>query len=478
MAENTATKEAIVIGAGPNGLAAAVTLAQAGLKVKVYEKNDTVGGACRSAELLQSGFVHDTGSAIQPLAVESPFFRQLDLTGFGLKWCYPPAALAHPFDDGTAVVLKKSILDTASTLDEIDCPRYVKMMTPLVNCWEAIVDNIMFFPKVKLADYRALINFGLYARLSASGLAKSQFAGPRAQAFLAGLGVHAVMPLTRATSAAAGLMLGISGHARGWPFPVGGAQKITDALAAFLKSMGGEIFTNSPITNLKNLPGDSLQLLDITPRQLMQISGGLFPNNYRKKLEKFVYGPGVFKLDWILREPIPWKATAVKTAGTLHLGGGYSEILAAENAVWAGLPPEKPFVILTQTSLFDNSRGRDGQQVAWAYCHVPHGSPVDMTDRIEAQIERFAPGFRDIITARKATSPAVLEALHPNCIGGDITGGQLNLRRLLFPEISYQTPVKNIFLCSATTLPGPGVHGMCGYRAAQIALHSRNAAAV
>jgi phytoene dehydrogenase-like protein len=469
MSGSKATK-AIVVGSGPNGLAAAITLAKAGLQVSMYERNVSIGGACASAELIKPGYIHDVGSAVHPLAISSPFFRNLSLKQYGLEWTFPPSALAHPLDDGSAIILNKSVKDSAETLDYTDRKAYQVLMEPLVKRWEDLVDNLMFFPRLSFNHIRVMLRFGKYALFSAHGLAKNQFSGTRGRALFAGLGVHSVMRMDTNASAAAGLMLGIAAHASGWPFPVGGSQKITDAMAGYFSSLGGEIITGFDIKTIEQLPPHSKLLLDITPLQFLHMANTFLPEAYKNKLINYRYGPGVFKMDWILDGPIPWKASECLTAGTVHLGGQLEEIIAAENEVWCGKHPAKPFVLLSQPSLFDKSRINNSGHNVWAYCHVPNGSTIDMTERIEAQIERFAPGFKERIVGRKTASSNDLEQDNPNCVGGDITGGKLSFKRLVFPDISYNTPIKNTFLCSSTVPPGPGVHGMCGFRAAQIAL--------
>lgn len=470
MMSSSKPTNAIVVGSGPNGLAAAITLAQAGIQVSVYERNVSIGGACASAEFIKPGHIHDIGSSVHPLAISSPFFRKLSLKKYGLEWKFPPTALAHPLDDGSAVLLKKSVKDSAETLDPTDRKAYQVLMEPFVNRWEDMVDNLMFFPRLSFNHTLIMLRFGKHALFSANGLAKNQFSGTRGRALFAGLGVHSVMRMDTKASAAAGLMLGIVAHASGWPFPAGGSQKITDAMAGYFSSLGGKIIIGFDVQVIEQLPPHSKLLLDITPLQFLHMADRFLPEAYKNKLINYRYGPGVFKMDWILDGPIPWKAGECLTAGTVHLGGQLEEIIAAEDEVWHGKHPAKPFVLLSQPSLFDKSRVNNSGHNVWAYCHVPNGSTIDMTERIEAQIERFAPGFKERIMGRKTASSSDLEKDNPNCVGGDITGGKLSFKRLVFPDISYKTPIKNTFLCSSTVSPGPGVHGMCGFRAAQIAL--------
>jgi len=469
----TKTRNAIVVGSGPNGLAAAITLAQAGLHVTVYERNEVIGGACRSSELIQPGYLHDIGSAVHPLAVASPFFQRLTLEEHGLKWIVPKAALAHPFDDGTAVLLHSSVADTASMLDGDDEKAYRRLMEPLVNQWEEIITEVMQFPRLFRIPMTT-IGFGWHALSSATGLARNLFKGDRARALIAGLGVHSVMNLEQRGSVAAGLVLAAATHTTGWPMPEGGSQKIADALASYFIKLGGNIITGNEVKSLDQLPPYKVLMLDVTPRQLVSMAKRQLSDSYKQRLDNYRYGPGVFKVDWILDGPVPWKAKECQTAGTVHVGGYLEEINAAEKDVWNNHQPEKPFVILAQPSLFDGTRVKGNGHILWGYCHVPNNSSFDMTERIESQIERFAPGFKDRIIARHVMYPSDIQKDNPNCIGGDITGGAQSMRRLIFPEISYKTPIPNVFLCSASTPPGPGVHGMCGVRAAQFAWRKQN----
>jgi len=464
--------DAVVVGAGPNGLAAAIVLARAGCAVLVVEAGESVGGGTRSAALTLPGFVHDVCSAIHPLGAGSPLFQTFPLDRFGLEWIQPPVPLAHPLDDGTAVLLERTVEATAAGLGP-DASAYRRLMAPLV----ADADRILRFI---LGPFRiprhplALARFGLTALRSAVGLASEQFEGERARALLAGLAAHSMLPLERSPSAAVGLVLAMLGHTAGWPLPRGGSQHIADALAAYVRSLGGEIVTGRPVRALDELPPCRAVLLDLTPRQVLAIAGQRFPAGYRRWLERYRYGPGVYKMDWALAGPIPWRAPECQRAATVHLGGTLDEIAAAERAVAAGRHPERPFVILAQPSLFDTSRAPAGRHTAWAYCHVPNGSRVDMTERIEAQVERFAPGFRDLILARSVARPADLEQYNPNYVGGDINGGLQDLRQLFTrpaPRLNpYTTPDPRLYICSASTPPGGGVHGMCGYWAARAAL--------
>jgi phytoene dehydrogenase-like protein len=465
--------DAIIVGSGPNGLAAAITLARAGRKVLVREAASTVGGGARSAELTLPGFVHDVCSAIHPLGLASPFFRSLPLHEFGLEWIQPPIPLAHPLDDGTAATLDRSIELTGNSLG-IDSKTYQRLMKPLVADWEKIMHE--FLGPLRLPRYPlAMTRFGMLAIWPARTLAQTLFHGPHARALIAGLAAHSIQPLERPPTAAFGLMLGVLGHAVGWPVAKGGSQSIADALAAYLRSLGGEIVTESPVESVDDLPPARAILFDVAPRQLLKLAGRRFPESYRSALAHYRYGPGVFKIDIALSEPIPWKAEACRQAGTVHLGGTLPEIAASERAMWTGEHAERPYVLLAQQSLFDGSRAPEGKHTAWAYCHVPHGSTADMSARIIAQIERFAPGFRDCILAISARTSVAMEQYNPNYVGGDINGGVQDLLQLFtrpawhFPP--YATPARGIYLCSSSTPPGGGVHGMCGYFAAQTVLH-------
>ena len=466
------TYDAVVIGSGPNGLAAAVALAQEGRSVVVYEAKDTIGGGCRSKALTLPGFTHDVCSAIHPLGYVSPFFRTLPLERYGLEWIHPPAPLAHPLDDGTAVVLERSLYDTAQTLG-CDADRYITCMTPLVQGWHDVVEALLGPLRIRslLLHSLALAPFGLAAIRSARSFVRHYFREQQAQALFAGLSAHSMQPLEAVMSAAPGLMLGVIGHAAGWPLPRGGSQHIVEALAAYLRDLGGEIITDREITTLTELPAARAVVCDVTPRQLLRIAGRALPAEYRRSLERFRYGPGSFKIDYALSGPIPWKAKACLRAGTVHLGGTLEEIALSEREVWQGEHPTRPYVLVAQQSLFDDTRTPAGKHTAWVYCHVPAGSTFDMTERIEAQIERFAPGFKDLVLARHITSASDLEQYNANYVGGDINGGVLDIRQLYTrPALRldpYTTPDKRIFICSSSTPPGGGAHGLCGYFAAR-----------
>lgn len=467
--------DAVVVGAGPNGLAAAITLARAGQSVLVLEARDTVGGGTRSAELTLPGFVHDICSAVHPLGVGSPFFRHLPLADHGLEWVYPSAPLVHPFDDGTAVVLERSVDATAEHLGR-DATAYRALMGPLAADWDKLAPALLSpFPLPRHPI--ALARFGVLAALPATRLARAVFQGGRPRALFAGLAAHSILPLEWLVTASFGLVLGMSAHAVGWPIARGGSQRIADALACHLKSLGGTIATGERVTSIDRLPPCRAVLLDVTPRQVLQLAGHKLPVGYRRRLEGYRYGPGIFKVDWALDGPVPWRAAACGRAATVHLGNSLEEISLSERSAWRGQHVERPFVLVVQPSLFDPTRAPTGKHTLWAYCHVPNGSAVDMTDRIEAQIERFAPGFRDLILARHVMSPAAMQSYNANYVGGDINGGAQDIGQLFtrptlrFPP--YTTPVPGLYICSSSTPPGGGVHGMCGYHAARAVLRSR-----
>ena len=438
----------------------------------VVEGRDTVGGGARSAALTLPGFLHDVCSAVHPMAAGSPFFSTLPLSEHGLDWVHPPAPLAHPLDDGTAVMMERSVEATADGLGP-DAASYSELFVPLVSDWDKLTVDILGplrFPQHPLVTAR----FGLTGLRSARSVAQARFRGERARALFAGLAAHSILPLERPLSAAFGLVLGAAGHAVGWPMPRGGAQRISGALASHLTSLGGRIETGVPVERLEDVPAAAVTLLDMTPRQVVKIAGRRLPGRFRRSLDAYRYGPAAFKVDWALSGPVPWRASECARAGTVHLGGSMDEIANAERDVWLGRHPDRPFVLLSQPSLFDPSRAPEGRHTVWAYCHVPNGSRFDMTDRIEAQVERFAPGFRERILKRSVRPPAALEEYNPNCVGGDINGGVQDLgqlfsrpARLLNP---YSIPSTDIYICSSSTPPGGGVHGMCGYFAARAAL--------
>jgi phytoene dehydrogenase-like protein len=464
------SREAIVVGSGPNGLTAGIRLAQAGWSVLVFEAQERIGGGARTAELTLPGFLHDVCSAVHPLAAASPVFNSLPLRSYGLEWIHPPLALAHPFDDRTAAVLSRSVEETGETL-EADAEAYRRLMSPLVANWSDLVQEVLAPPHIPRHPL-VLARFGWNARRDARTLVSRFFQGARAQALLAGLAAHSLLPLERGPSAAFALLLAVAGHAVGWPIPRGGSQAISDALSGHLRSLGGEIRTGEMVNDLASLPAAGIILCDVSPRQLLAIAGHRIAASYRRRLEKFEYGPGVYKVDWALDGPIPWTAKACAAAGTVHLGGTFDEIANYERAVWKGETSSRPFVILSQPTAFDATRAPSSKHIAWAYCHVPNASGAEMVGAIENQIERFAPGFRRLILARHTMNPTELERHNPNLVGGNITGGIQNFRQaVLRPAYRlYRTTAKGIYLCSASTPPGGGVHGMCGYYAAQQAL--------
>ena len=466
------TRDAVVVGSGPNGLAAAIALARAGRSVLVLEAEQTIGGGLRSEALTLPGFVHDVCSTAHPLVLGSPFLSDLPLAEHGLEFVQPQAPLAHPLDDGSAVVLERSVEATAAALER-DESAYLGLFGPLVR------DAVRLLPGI-LGPLRpprhplSLARFGLSALRSAQGLARARFEGERARALLAGCAAHSMLSLRRSPSAAFGLVLALLGHAVGWPVARGGSKRIADALAAHLRSLGGEIETGRRVRSLDELPPARAVLLDLTPRGVLEVAGHGLPVRYRRALERFRYGPGIFKLDWALDGPLPWSAPETARAATVHLGGTLGEIAASEEAVARGRRPERPFVLLVQASLFDSERAPPGRHTAWAYCHVPNGCQADMTAAIEAQIERFAPGFADRILARSGMTSADVERRNPNFVGGDINGGRQDLRQLFARPVArpvpYATPVENLYICSSSTPPGGGVHGMSGFFAAQAAL--------
>jgi phytoene dehydrogenase-like protein len=470
---SSSAPDAVVVGAGPNGLAAAITIARAGRSVVVYEAAQTPGGGARSAELTLPGFSHDPCSAIHPTALASPFFRSLDLPRLGVDWIHSPSPLAHPLDGGRAAVLELSVGETGAGLGD-DGRAWRRTYGPLVRAADGLVPELMG-PVVHLPRHPlALARFGLPGLHSARGFANSTFRGEKARALFAGLAAHSMVALDRPVTAAFGLAFGLFGHAFGWPMARGGSQRITDALVGALRELGGEIVTDHRVGSIEELPPARAVLFDVTPRQLVAIAGDRLPSVYRRRLEGYRYGPGTFKIDWALSGPVPWQADGPRRAATVHLGGTLDEIAGGEAEVAAGRHPDRPFVLFVQQTPFDSSRAPEGRHTAWAYCHVPNGSTVDMTDRIEGQIERYAPGFRDLILARSVRGPAALEAYDENYVGGDINGGVQDWRQLIFRPVPrldpYVTGGRGIYLCSSSTPPGGGVHGMSGHLAARSAL--------
>jgi phytoene dehydrogenase-like protein len=464
------TPDAIVVGSGPNGLAAAIVLARAGRSVDVYEADTTIGGGCRSAQLTLPGFVHDVCSAIHPMALASPVFRSLPLADHGLEWVEPPAMFAHPFDETRAAIVERSLPETALGLG-IDDGGYRRLVGSVVRAWDLLEEAILGPPR--WPDHPiALARFGLDALQSADRLARRYFNGMRARGLLAGVAAHAMLPLDRPPTGAIALVLTATAHAYGWPFPRGGSQRLSDALVSYLRSLGGRVFTGRPVVSVDELPRARAILFDLSPRPLLAVAGHRFTSSYRRSLERYQYGMGVFKVDWALDAPIPWKDPGVARAATVHLGATLEEISTSERDVWEGRASERPFVLLAQQTLFDASRAPAGKHTAWTYCHVPRGSRADMLPRIEAQIERFAPGFRERVLARHVMTPEDLERYNPNFAGGDIGAGVSDLRQLVVrPTLRwYRTSARGLYICSASTPPGVGVHGMCGYFAAMAAL--------
>jgi phytoene dehydrogenase-like protein len=465
---------ACVIGSGPNGLAAAIVLARAGLRVDVYEAESEPGGATRTLPLTLPGFLHDFGSAVHPFAAGSPFFSTLPLAEHGLEWIHGEAPLAHPHDDGTAVVLERDLAATERALGE-DGKAWRRLMQPAADDWQEFAENTLG-PLLRMPRHPLrMARFGFSALESAQGFAKRHFSSARTRAAFAGLAGHSCLSFDEALSATIGWMFGVTIHAVGWPIPRGGAQAIAQALTSYLKTLGGAVHTSRRIdaAAFKELEADSeLVFFDTAPRQLLAIAGDRLSPRYRRAFEQFQPGPGAFKIDYALSEPVPWRAQECRRAITVHLGGTLEEIAASEYAVAHGRCADRPFVLAAQPTLFDSTRAPEGKHVLWAYGHVPNGSNFDLSARIEAQIERFAPGFRDCILAHHVTTPAALESMDANLLGGDIAGGALSLRQMIFrPTLrGYATGARNLYLCSASTPPGGGVHGMCGYHAAQLAL--------
>lgn len=459
-----------VIGSGPNGLAAGIVAAQCGLRTVIHETNDTIGGGLRTAELTLPGFRHDVCSSVHPMAVASPFFRSLPLAQLGLEFVTPPAAAAHPLDGGNAVILWNDAERTADALGT-DGVRYLRTVGAIARMWRDLESDLLSpvgFPRHPISYAR----FALPALLSAHRYAALAFGTTRARALFAGVAAHSIVPLSYAGSSAIAVVLSAVAHVYGWPIAARGSQSIADALASHFRALGGTIVTGSRIDHHAQLADIPRLFFDTSPQAMTRIMGNRLPGGYARRLRRYANGPGVFKVDWALRGPIPWSAAECRQASTVHVGGTFDEIATAEAAPWRSEHAERPFVIVTQPSLFDSSRAPAGQHTAWGYCHVPNGSTVDMTSRIETQMERFAPGFRDVVIARATHSPATLEAGNANLTGGDIGGGSNVLANLLFrPDWrTYMTPAEGVHLCSAATPPGGGTHGMCGYHAATRAL--------
>jgi phytoene dehydrogenase-like protein len=464
--------DVVVVGAGPNGLAAAITMCRQGRSVLLVEASDTVGGGMRSTNLTLPGFQHDVCAAVHPMGAVSPFFRSLPLSSLGVSWIHSPAPLAHPLDDGTAVILERSVEQTAASLG-VDYRNYLKMVRHLVAGWEKLIFDLLqplHFPK----DPVLFARFGLEAIQSIDRLVNHNFSTIPARALISGISAHAMMPTWQNGSAAVGIIFAAAGHAAGWPIVKGGSQRIADALRDYFLNLGGQIKTSYPVASLDDLPTATNIFLDVTPRQLARIAGKRLTPGFYHKMVQYPYGSGVFKIDWALNGPVPWKAEACLRAATLHLGGTFEEIAESENSVWKGKITDHPFIIFGQPSLFDTSLASPGKHTAWAYCRVPNSSTTDMTEIIENQVERFAPGFRKRVLARHTMNTQALEEYNSNNVGGDIGGGRQNpVQNLLRPcglRRAYTLPLKGIYLCSSSMPPGPGVHGMCGYHAAMQAL--------
>ena len=466
------TLDAVVVGAGPNGLAAAVALARNGASVRVIEAEPEVGGGTRNRALTLPGFVHDVCSAVHPMGILSPFLRELPLAEHGLRWLHPRASVAHPMSDGPAVMLYRSLERTAVGLGG-DASNYRRLLAPLLENHEALLTDLM--APLRIPEHPlAMLRFGLRAAPPASWLARLAFRDERARALLAGCAAHSILPLSQPLTSALGLIFTLSAHVTDWPVAAGGSQAITQALESYLRSLGGSIETDRRIHHLSELPEARVILFDTSPEQLAQIAGDALPPGYRRRLARYRYGPGVFKLDWALDGSIPWRDPACLDASTVHVGGNLEEICASERDMYRGRHSERPFLIVCQQSEVDPARAPHGKHTGYAYCHVPHGSTLDMRETIEAQMERFAPGFRDQILARHAMNSVDFEAYNPNYRGGAITGGVADLFQLWTRPVArldpYSTPNPRLFLCSASTPPGGGVHGMCGYWAARSAL--------
>ena len=468
---NSFEYDAVVIGSGPNGLAAAITLQRAGLSVLVIEGADKIGGGMRTSELVLPGYLSDVCSAVHPMGAGSPFLQELPLEKFGLEYINPPVLAAHPFDDGTASVLLQSLQQTADRLGA-DKDAYLQLIGSVVDLWPGIAKDVLgplHMPQHPLD----LMKFGLPALRSALSIAK-KFKTPEAKGLWAGMAAHSFLPLDQLTTAAVGLVLMANGHLKGWPIPKGGSQQIANALGGYFESIGGKIETGRYIKSLKELPSAKAFLFDVSPKQLLDIAGESFSGFYRRQLKNYRYGAGVFKVDWALDGPVPFTAAECREAGTVHIGGSIADIVHSEKEASGGRVTEKPFVLLAQQSLFDAGRAPEGKQTLWGYCHVPNGSILDRTEAIENQVERFAPGFKDRIIARHTFNTAQIESYNPNYIGGDINGGILDIWQLYTrPALKlspYNTSAKGLYICSASTPPGGGVHGMCGYNAGKKAL--------
>jgi phytoene dehydrogenase-like protein len=459
------------VGSGPNGMAAAIVLAQAGLQVEVFEAESLPGGGARTMELTLPGFHHDFGSAVHPMAIGSPFFSSLPLRVYGLEWIHFPAPVAHPLDDGTAVVLERDLNEATRVFGE-DGNAWDRLMRPMVEKWQEIAPELLA-PIIAVPRHPLLLaKFGFQGLMPATFLANRLFRSERTKALFAGLAAHSMLALDEPFTASFGIIFGVTAHAVGWPIPRGGSQSITNALRAHLEKLGGSVRLSSRVDSIASVGDFDVALCDLTPHQLLQVTGDRFSTAYKRLLARYRYGPGVFKVDYALSSPIPWKAHECASAATVHVGGTMREIAASEAEVRHGRHSERPYMLVAQPTVVDPTRAPQGKHIAWTYCHVPNGSTVDMLPRIEAQLERFAPGFRDCVLARRVLRPAELQSMDANLIGGDIAGGAVDWRQLLFRPTwrLYATPSKDIYICSSSTPPGAGVHGMCGYNAAKLAL--------
>lgn len=466
--------DAVVVGSGPNGLSAAVRLAQEGLKVAVLEAKSTIGGGTRTQELTEPGFLHDVCSAVHPTAASSPFLKTLGLEDYGLEYIHPEIPYAHPLDDGEAAVAYKSLEQTITHLGE-DGKAYQKVFAEFVQHWEYLSEDI--FGTLRIPKHPLLMaRFGWYGFFSADLFTSTFFKSDKAKALFAGCAAHSIIPLNKAFTASFGLVLGSSAHAVGWPVAKGGSFAITNSLAKLFKSIGGTIVTDHEVKILDDIPSSKTILFDLTPQQINNIAGDKLPNKYKSGLKEYQYGPGTFKIDWALSEPVPWENEACRKAGTLHIGGTFKEIAASEEAAWSGNYSEKPYVLVSQPSLFDETRAPKDKHTLWAYCHVPNGSTKDMTNIIENQIERFAPGFKDIIISKHTYNSAEMQVYNNNYIGGDINGGAQIAKQLFGRPVlkwdPYKIPAGGMYICSSSTPPGGGVHGMSGFHAAQSVLRN------
>jgi phytoene dehydrogenase-like protein len=468
-----ALQTANIIGSGPNGLAAAITLAQRGVAVTVYERSATPGGACTTAEVTLPGFQHDLGASAFPLGIASPFFRSLPLERYGLRWIQPAAAIAHPLDDGTALTLEASLEATAAQLTAHDASAWRQLLAPTVRHWNDLLEDFLR-PLLSVPHHPlAMARFGLPALLPARLLARTAFQDERTRALFAGNAAHSVIPLTHLASAAPGLVLAAAAHSTGWPIAAGGAGSITAALIAHLTVLGGRIVCSAEVDDLRALPAADVTIFDTSVGAMERIAGAALAPQYVQSLRRFRPGPAAFKIDYALSAPIPWRAAACLRAATVHVGGSLDEIARSEHDAFYGRRNDHPFVLVVQPSLFDPTRAPAGQHTAWAYCHTPTGSVEDCTPAIEAQLERFAPGFRDCVLARRASNSAALAAWDPNLVGGDLSGGAMTLLQLLSRPTAklYRTSHPQLYIGSSSTPPGGGVHGMCGHQAALAALH-------